>query len=73
MHMQDDPVTARLDIEDCVREQVAGYRLCQVLGQLPTVHDGSEQFASLTSMGVFSDATSERILEESEKGILASL
>jgi len=37
MHMQDDPVTARLDIENCVREQVAGYRLCQVLGQLPAL------------------------------------
>ena len=35
--------------------------------------DGSTQFASLTSMGAFFDATSERIFEESGKGILASL
>jgi len=35
--------------------------------------DGSAQFAYLTSMGVFFDATSERIFEESGKGILASL
>ena len=33
--------------------------------------DGSAQ--SLTSMGTFFDATSERIFEESGKGILASL
>jgi len=37
MHMQDDRITAYLDIEDCVREQVACYRLRQVLGQLPAV------------------------------------
>ena len=35
--------------------------------------DGSAQFASLTNMGAFLDATSERIFEESGKGILASL
>ena len=35
--------------------------------------DGSTQFASLTSMGAFFDATTERIFEESGKGILASL
>ena len=35
--------------------------------------DGSAQFASLTSMGAFFDATTERIFEESGKGILASL
>ena len=35
--------------------------------------DGSEQFASLTSAGAFFDATTERIFEESGKGILASL
>jgi len=35
--------------------------------------DGSAQFASLTSVGAFFDATSERIFEESGKGILASL
>ena len=35
--------------------------------------DGSVQFASLTSMGAFFDATTERIFEESGKGILASL
>ena len=35
--------------------------------------DGSDQFASLTSMGAFFDATTERIFEESGKGILASL
>jgi len=36
-------------------------------------NDGSEQFASLSNMGAFFDATSERIFEESGKGILASL
>jgi autotransporter passenger strand-loop-strand repeat protein len=35
--------------------------------------DGSEQFATLTSAGAFLDATSERIFEESDKGVLASL
>lgn len=35
--------------------------------------DGSAQFASLTSMGAFFDATTERIFEESGKGILASM
>ncbi len=35
--------------------------------------DGSAQFASLTNMGAFFDATTERIFEESGKGILASL
>ena len=35
--------------------------------------DGSAQFASLSGMGAFFDATSERIFEESGKGILASL
>ena len=35
--------------------------------------DGSAQFASLSSMGAFFDATTERIFEESGKGILASL
>jgi len=35
--------------------------------------DGSAQFASLTSMGAFFDATTERIFEENGKGILASL
>ena len=35
--------------------------------------DGSAQFAALTSAGAFLDATSERIFEESGKGILASL
>jgi autotransporter passenger strand-loop-strand repeat protein len=35
--------------------------------------DDSAQFASLTSMGAFFDATSERIFEESGKGMLASL
>ena len=35
--------------------------------------DGSDQFASLTSMGAFFDATTERIFEESGKGILACL
>lgn len=35
--------------------------------------DGSAQFASLTSMGAFFDATTERIFEESGKGILANL
>ena len=35
--------------------------------------DGSAQFAALTSVGAFLDATSERIFEESGKGILASL
>ena len=35
--------------------------------------DGSAQFASLTNLGAFFDATSERIFEESGKGMLASL
>ena len=35
--------------------------------------DSSAQFASLSSMGAFLDATSERIFEESGKGMLASL
>ena len=35
--------------------------------------DGAEEFALLSSMGAFFDATSERIFEESGKGILASL
>jgi len=35
--------------------------------------DGSAQFSTLTSMGAFFDATSERIFEEPGKGILASL
>ncbi len=35
--------------------------------------DGSAQFATLSSMGAFFDATTERIFEESGKGILASL
>ena len=35
--------------------------------------DGSAQFAKLSSIGAFFDATSERIFEESGKGILASL
>ena len=34
--------------------------------------DSSAQFASLSSMGAFLDATSERIFEESGKGMLAS-
>ena len=35
--------------------------------------DGSDQFASLSGMGAFFDGTTERIFEESGKGILASL
>ena len=35
--------------------------------------DGSAQFATLSSMGAFFDATSKRIFEEEGKGILASL
>ena len=35
--------------------------------------DGSSQFAMLTDMDAFFGATSERIFEESGKGILASL
>ena len=35
--------------------------------------DGSDEFASLAAMGAFFDATTERIFEESGKGILASL
>lgn len=35
--------------------------------------DGSAQFATLSGMGAFFDATTERIFEESGKGILASL
>ncbi len=36
-------------------------------------YDGSVQFATLSGMGAFFDATSERIFEENGKGILASL
>ena len=35
--------------------------------------DGSDQFATLSGMGAFFDATTERIFEESGKGILANL
>ena len=35
--------------------------------------NGSDQFATLSGMGAFFDATTERIFEESGKGILASL
>ncbi len=35
--------------------------------------DGSDQFAMLSGMGAFMDATSERIFEEAGKGMLASL
>jgi hypothetical protein len=35
--------------------------------------DKSDRFATLTGMGAFLDATSERIFEESGKGILANL
>ena len=35
--------------------------------------DGSEDFATLSAMGAFFDATTERIFEESGKGILANL
>ena len=35
--------------------------------------DCSEQFASLTGMGVFLNAASEHIFEETGKSILASL
>ena len=35
--------------------------------------DGSEQFAALNSAGAFFDATTERVFEESGKGMLASL
>ena len=35
--------------------------------------DGSDQFATLSGMGAFFEATTEHIFEESGKGILASL
>ena len=35
--------------------------------------DGSDQFATLSGMGAFFDATSERIFEESGRGILVSV
>lgn len=35
--------------------------------------DGSDAYAALASAGAFFDATTERIFEESCKGILASL
>ena len=35
--------------------------------------DGSAQYTTLSGMGAFFDATTERIFEESGKGILASL
>ncbi len=31
--MQNDRITVRFNVEDCVREQIAGYRLCEILGQ----------------------------------------
>ena len=37
MYMQYDGITARLNIEDCVREQITGYRLCQIFGQFPAM------------------------------------
>ena len=36
-------------------------------------YDGSVQYATLAQAGVFFDATSERIFEETGKGMLASL
>ena len=36
-------------------------------------NDGFDQFATLSSIGAFMDATTERIFEESGKGMLASL
>ena len=42
-------------------------------GTLKFGDDGATQFAALTSAGAFLDATSERIFEESGKGILARL
>ena len=35
--------------------------------------DGSDQFATLSSVGVFADFTSQKIFEESGKGLLASM
>ena len=35
--------------------------------------DGSDDYAALASAGAFFDATTERIFEESGKGMLASL
>ena len=37
MYMQDDRITVCLNVEDCIREQIAGYSLRQVFGQLPAV------------------------------------
>ena len=37
VYMQDDRIAVRLDVEDCVREQITGYSLRQILGQLPAV------------------------------------
>ena len=36
-------------------------------------NDGSDEFGKLSAIGAFFDATTERIFEESCKGILASL
>ena len=47
-----------------------------VMGEKVTLKfgdDGSEEFATLSGMGAFFDATTERIFEETGKGILASL
>ena len=38
-----------------------------------TTQEDEAQFATLSSIGAFADFTSERIFEESGKGILASL
>ena len=35
--------------------------------------DGSDEFATLSRVGAFADFTSQKIFEESGKGILASL
>ena len=51
--------------------KVSGVTVEQV--KLKFGDDGSDQFATLSGMGAFFDATTERIFEESGKGILANL
>ncbi|MBR2964093.1 MAG: hypothetical protein IKC53_07800 [Lentisphaeria bacterium] len=51
--------------------KVSGVTAEQV--RLKFVDDGSDQFAALSGMGAFFEATTEHIFEESGKGILASL
>ena len=65
----DEATLTYTDGDNCVK--VSGVTADKIT--LKFGDDGSAQFTSLTNMGAFFDATSERIFEESGKGILASL